>query len=299
MSRSARYPLAIVLLLVIAVALQVFRDRGWAPYDSPTPLLWFQAGPPIQRAALGFDSVMADLYWIRTVVYFGRQRLSTDIARNYDLLYPLLDLVTTLDPRFTAAYRFGAVFLAEPPPGGPGRPDLAIQLLRRGIEATPERWEYLHGLAFVEYWSHRNYAVAAEWLERAARVPGAPIWLTSSAALMREQAGDRASARILWRQLHDSSEDEALKNLARVRIAQFDAMDDLDALNELVARFGARAGRPATTWEELIDAGVMSMVPVDPAGVAYVLDHINREVRLSEQSPLWPLPAGYDSSPAR
>jgi hypothetical protein len=232
---------------------------------------------------------MADLYWIRTVVYFGRQRLSTGLARNYDLLYPLLDLVTTLDPRFTAAYRFGAVFLAEPPPGGPGRPDLAIQLLRRGIETTPERWEYFHGLAFVEYWSHRNYAAAAEWLERAALVPGAPIWLTSSAALMREQAGDRASARVLWRQLHDSSEDEALKN----------AMDDLDALNELVARFGARAGRSATTWEELIDARVISMVPVDPAGVAYDLDPNNWEVRLSEQSPLWPLPAGYDSSPAR
>ena len=44
--------------------------------------------------------------------------------KTYTLLYPLLDLTTTLDPRFTVAYRFGAIFLAEPYPGRtrPARP---------------------------------------------------------------------------------------------------------------------------------------------------------------------------------
>ena len=121
-----------------------------------------------QAAALGFDALVADLYWIRAVVYFGRQRLSKIADKNYDLLYPLLDLVTTLDPRFTVAYRFGAIFLSEPPPDGPGRPDLAVELLERGSSA-PERWEYLHDIGFVYYWSYRDYAAAAEWLERASR----------------------------------------------------------------------------------------------------------------------------------
>ena len=223
MSASLRAIIIVTLLLTLAVALQVWRDRGWQPYQLSTPVMWLQASPAIKRAALGFDSLIADVYWTRTVVYFGRQRLAEGAQRNYDLLYPLLDLVTTLDPRFTAAYRFGAVFLAEPPPGGPGRPDLAIQLLQRGLAATPERWEYFHGIAFVEYWSHRNYTAAAEWLERAARIDGSPIWLKSSAALMRQQTGDRAAARVLWRQLHDSTDDRSLKNLAQMRIAQFDA----------------------------------------------------------------------------
>lgn len=299
MSRTARYPIAIVLLMTMAIALQVWRDQGWRPYHPPTALLWFQAGPAIKRAALGFGSVIADLYWIRTVVYFGQQRLSTGVDHNYELLYPLLDLVTTFDPRFTAAYRFGAVFLAEPPPGGPGRPDLAVQLLQRGVDATPERWEYLHGIAFVEYWSNRNYRAAAEWLERATRVSGAPAWLRSSAALMREQAGDRQSARILWQQMHDSTDDQALQSLALTRIAQFDAMDALDLLNELVSRFQASLGRLPTSWQELIDAGVVDIVPVDPTGVPYVIDPVNEKVRLSPESPLWPLPAVPESILAR
>lgn len=50
--------------------------------------------------------------------------------------------VTTLDPRFDAAYRFGAIFLAEPYPDGAGRPDPAVKLLKKGVRARPERWQY-------------------------------------------------------------------------------------------------------------------------------------------------------------
>lgn len=295
MTRTAHYIVAIALLMTLAVALQVLRDRGWQAYEPPTPVLWLQAGPAMSRSVLGFDAIAADLYWIRTVVYFGRQRLSEAADKNYDLLYSLLQLVTSLDPRFTVAYRFGAVFLSEPPPGGPGRPDQAIALLERGVEVSPEKWEYLHAIGFVHYWSHRNYAAAAEALERASRIPGAPIWLTSTAALMRAEAGDRASARLLWQQLHDSADDRSLRDLAETRIAQFDALDALDALNEAVWRFEARRGRPAAGWDELIAAGVLRRTPLDPAGVPYVFDPVNEDVRLSESSPLWPLPTGFDS----
>ncbi len=281
--------------MTLAVALQVWRDRGWQAYEPATPVLWLRAGPAVSRSVLGFDALAADLYWIRTVVYFGRQRLSEAADKNYDLLYPLLELVTSLDPRFTVAYRFGAIFLSEPPPGGPGRSDQAIALLQRGVEVSPERWEYLHAIGFVHYWSHRDYTAAAHWLERASRIAGAPIWLTSTAALMRAEAGDRASARLLWRQLHDSADDQSLRNLAQTRIAQFDALDALDALNEAVWRFEARRGRPARGWDELIAAGVLRRTPVDPAGVPYVFDPVNEDVRLSETSPLWPLPTGFDS----
>lgn len=52
------------------------------------------------------------------------------------LLHPLLDAVTTLDPRF------GAIFLAEPYPDGAGRPGPAVKLLKKGVRARPERWQY-------------------------------------------------------------------------------------------------------------------------------------------------------------
>lgn len=296
MNRTVHYLVAIALLMALAVPLQVWRDRGWRAYEPATPILWLRAGPAIKRLSLGFDALLADLYWIRTVVYFGRQRLSTTPNKNYDLLFPLLELVTRLDPRFTIAYRFGAIFLSEPPPNGPGRPDLAVSLLQRGVEVSPERWEYLHAIGFVYYWSHRDFAAAADWIERASRIEGAPIWLKSTAALMRQEAGDRQSARILWRQLADSADDESLKNLANTRLLQFSAMDEIDALNGTMRRFEARAGRRARSWQELIDAQLVRRVPLDPVGMPYMLDHVHHLVRLAERSSLWPLPEGFPSS---
>jgi hypothetical protein len=159
--------IVIALLMSAAVGIQIVRDRGWQPYEPATPVLWLQDAPTLRKLALGFDSLIADIYWIRAVVYFGRQRLSTREDKNYELLYPYLEFVTTLDPRFMTAYRFGAIFLSEPPPGGPMRPDLAIALLKRGADAAPHRWEYFHGIAFVHYWTYRNYAEAAAWMRRA------------------------------------------------------------------------------------------------------------------------------------
>ena len=112
------------------------------------------------------------MYWIRAIQYYGGTKrrlqaqarvpepppmLAAPTSDDYSLLYPLLDITTTLDPRFTIAYRFGAVFLAEAYPRGPGRPDLAIALLEKGLRAQPDKWEYMQDIGFVHYWYVHDY----------------------------------------------------------------------------------------------------------------------------------------------
>jgi hypothetical protein len=295
--RSTRaYVVAIAVLMSLAIALQVWRDRGWTPYEPATPLVWLQDASWVRRASLGFDSIVADVYWIRAVVYFGQQRLSSRPDKNYDLLYPLLNLVTALDPRFLVAYRFGAIFLSEPPPGGPNRPDQAIALLERGAERMPERWELPHDIGFVHAWNTHNYEEAARWFDRASLVPGAPIWLKSTAASMLTRHGDRDSARQLWAQILQSADVDWIASTAKLHLAQFDALDAIDALNEAVWRYKATTGRMPRAWEELIAARVLRDVPRDPAGAPFELDQINEDVRVSHESPLWPMPEGYGAS---
>ncbi len=297
MRSTGAYLAVIALLLASAVALQVWRDRGWQPYEPATPVLWLQNADTMRRISLGFDGLIADAYWIRAVVYYGRQRLSTREDKNFDLLYPFLDFVTTLDPRFKTAYRFGAVFLSEPSPGGPGRPELAVALLERGAERSPHEWEYLHDIGFVYFWSAADYAQAAHWYERASRIAGAPIWLKSTAAAMLVEGGDRESARTIWQHMLESADDEWLRNEARTRLAQFAALDVIDRLNVELWRFKARTGRLPQSWEELVRARVLRAVPLDPAGVAYEIDPVNEDVNVSPQSPLWPMPDRFKPVP--
>jgi hypothetical protein len=292
---TSRYVIAIALLIAVSIAIQVRRDDGWRAYDPPTPVMWLQAGPAMERATLGYQALVADIYWIRAVVYYGRQRLSQAEDKNYDLLYPLLDLVTSLDPQFLAAYRFGAFFLSEREPGGPHRPELAIRLLERGLEANPTRWEYPHDIGFIYYFTYGDYPTAAAWFLRGSQVPGAPIWLRTMAASTLASGGDRDNARMLWRELYASAESDELKDTALIRLAQLDAFDMIDELNPMVWRYKVKTGRFPATWEELIAARVLRSIPRDPTGEPYVLDSFQEDVRLAKTSKLLPVDPGSES----
>jgi tetratricopeptide (TPR) repeat protein len=285
---------AIVVLMSVAVLIQVRRDQGWQAYEPATPVMWLKAGPAMERATLGYDALVADLYWMRAVVYFGRQRLSEAEDKNYDLLYPLLDLVTSLDPKFAVAYRFGASFLTERPPGGPDRPDLAIRLLERALEENPTRWEYPHDLAFVHYFSYQDYITASQWFRRASEVPNAPNWLPAVAAATVTRGGDRDASRLIWRELYKSAEAEAIRENALVHLAQLDAFDQVDKLTQLVRRYKVSAQRFPASWDELVAARLLTRTPEDPTGVPYVLNPENEDVRIGRSSALWAVAAGLE-----
>jgi hypothetical protein len=285
---------SIAALMAASLSVQIVRDRGWEPFTPPSGVLWVRSGPLAERLALGFDNLVADVYWIRAVVYFGGQRRATQ-QKQFDQLYPLLDLVTSLDPHFRIAYRFGSIFLAESYPGGAGRPDLAIQLLQKGMAADPRRWEYLQDIGFIHYFWTRDYNAAAEWFKRAADVPGAPEWLGPVAATTLAEGGSRESSRMLWTQLRDATEFEWIRTNAEHRLQQLDAMDALDELNRSTASFAARHGRPPKDWRELAMDQRWRALPADPAGMPFDLDPSTGKVDLSPHSPLRPLP---DNSPA-
>lgn len=276
-------------LLGTSVVVQVVRDRGWRPYQPPNPMLWVssQLAAPL---ALGFKNLVADVYWMRAVVYYGSQR-QVEGQQSFDLLYPLLDLTTSLDPRFRVAYRFGAIFLTEAYPSGPGRPDLAIALLKRGLEHQPNGWEYAHDIGFVHYWWLHDYQGAADWFRRAASLSGAPSWLEPLAAVTLAEGGNRESSRRMWRQMVETADVEWIKRSAEHRLMQLDAMDAIDQLNALLDRFVAHYSRPARDWQELVASLRLRGVPLDPSGVAYVIDPQTGMAMLDEASPLFPLPS--------
>ncbi|MFN2446830.1 MAG: hypothetical protein ABR606_14765 [Vicinamibacterales bacterium] len=289
--------LAAACLLGVSAGVQVVRDRGWRPYHPPNPMLWVSSrlASPL---SLGFRNLVADLYWMRAVVYYGSQRRAEG-QQNFDLLYPLLDLTTTLDPRFRVAYRFGAIFLTEAYPSGAGRPDLAIALLKRGLEHQPDGWEYAHDIGFVHYWWMRDYQGAADWFRRASSLPGAPSWLGPLAAVTMAEGGNRESSRQMWRQMLETGDVDWVKRSAERRLLQLDAMDAIDRLNVLLEQFLAKHGRPARHWQEVVASFRLRGVPLDPAGVPYAIDAMTGTAGVDEASPLSPLPSVPTAGPSR
>jgi tetratricopeptide (TPR) repeat protein len=280
----------LVLLSATVVGLQALHERGGGPPAATAAnLLYVRSPEALRRLALSYDALLADVYWIRAVQHFGDTKRSTDADKRYDLLYPLLDLTTTLDPRFSVPYLFGAIFLSEPPPGGPGRPDLAVTLLEKGLAAEPEKWEYAQAIGFVHYWSRQDYAEAAAWFAKAAALPGAPNWMAPLAATTAAVGGSRETSRQLWQQIARSTDaGDWYRNEALRRLQQLDALDQIQELQRAVTVYTQRLGRPPAGWDDLRRAGYLRGTPTDPTGAPYQLS--GGTVTLDRQSRLNPLP---------
>jgi hypothetical protein len=305
LASGAILAVAIGVLLTLAVRLQALRESAYPPPPDLEDAVSVTSGSAVRRLAGAYDALAADAYWVRALQYYGgtKRRLEAGPSApepppliaatesdDYRSLYPLLDITTTLDPRFNLAYRFGAVFLAEPYPAGPGRPDLAIKLLEKGLRERPDKWEYMLDIGFVHYWYRHDYREAASWFARAAEVESAPWWLKSLAATTVAQGGDRRSSRLMWQAIRDSAEVDWLRADADRRLAQLRALDEIDALQEAVDRLTARSGVQPDSWNPVVAANGWPGPPVDPAGTRYELGADGR-VGLSPRSPLYPLPA--------
>ncbi|MCU1385092.1 MAG: hypothetical protein JWL71_3789 [Acidobacteria bacterium] len=307
---TARSPAAVVataalvaVLLASAVELQAARERAFPPGDATEESLYLRSGLGLRRLTGAYNTLFADVYWIRAIQHYGGSKQRIDhpgtlprpgaaprppIAGDaYPLLYPLLDITTTLDPRFNIAYRFGAVYLGEPYPRGAGRPDLAIALLEKGLREQPGKWQYMEDIGFVHYWFRHDFRTAATWFQKAGDLPGAPWWLRSMAATTVAQGGDRQSSRAMWLAIRQSAEIDWLRQDAERRLRQLDALDTIDALQGAVDDYARRTGQ-TPDFPALVRARVLPGYPLDPSGTPYEL--IDGRVRLSKSSSLWPPP---------
>ncbi len=295
--RTSVFLASLTVMVAAAVALQILRDRVFAHASVDRHVLYVSDAEVVKRAALSYDTLLADVYWIRALQHYGGERQKPTYARRYELLYPLLDLSTTLDTRFSVAYRFGAIFLSEPMPAGPGRPDQAITLLKKGIAFNPAKADYYHDIGFIYYWHLRDYQQAAEWFARGGDLPGAPFWLKTYAAVMLTRGGDREASRALWTQIGQSEESDWLRRTAQLRLAQLDALDQIDVLKRIVDDYAKRTGRRAQSWQQLAASGALRGAPLDPSGTAYTLNPDTGDVGIAADSELWPLPTEPAAAP--
>jgi tetratricopeptide (TPR) repeat protein len=261
-------------------------DAVLEPLQQEVDVLYLPSPEWVKRLSLGYDGLMGGIYWTRVVQYYGREHLKASEGGepDYRLLDPLLDITTTLDPELLIAYRFGAIFLAEPMPGGPGQPEEAVKLLEKGIAHNPDYWRFWWDMGFV-YYRYGEYQKSSEAFHRGAQHPKALPWMHTMAARVAAEGGDRKKARILWEETYHSTDDEAIRITALSHIAGLQADDDIEALEGIVKRYAGQSGELPRSWQEMVAAGRLRGVPLDPAGHPYRLLPDGRVV-LSPASPV-------------
>jgi hypothetical protein len=255
-----------------------------------------------RRISLAFDARRRHLLDSRASMLQGRQRRLASDWRSWRrrrrwlripppgirCCIPLLDVTTSLDPRFNVACGSARPFSRSPIQLVPAGRTWPWRSSTRVCAHGPTSGNTCRTSASCTTGGH-DYREAANWFDKASRVAGAPWWLKSLAATTLAQGGDRQSSRQMWAAIRESAEIDWLKQDADRRLAQLLALDEIDRLQQAVETVAGRAGQRPTDWRSLSRAGVMPGVPVDPAGSPYDFGS-DGKVRLSRASPLWPPP---------
>ncbi|MGA2001459.1 MAG: hypothetical protein ABSG52_15835 [Terriglobales bacterium] len=272
MKHRAAITVALATVLVVCMSGAVLLLRRIDRLRSGATLeevLYIPSPKILKRMSLGYNGLAADIYWTRAVQYFGAKHRAR--ATQYQLLAPLLDITTELDPHLIVAYQFGSTFLAQKPPEGAGEPDKAVALVERGIQANRNRWQLYYELGFLQYMELHDPAAASRAFERGSQIPGAHPFLKILAAAMAQHAGQLLTARMLWTTTYESTEDPMIRANALKHLRALKVDEDVPKLEGLAAEYQRRTSRQPASWADLITPGLLRGVPVDPAGNPYKL----------------------------
>jgi tetratricopeptide (TPR) repeat protein len=293
--RNKTISLALLMLVGLAITFLLSRSidaRRPPPDPNAVDESLYLNGKTARRMSLGFNGLAADWYWMRSLQYVGGKiiNLPANVALdnlsqlNLKLLPSLLDTATTLDPQFLDPYEYAAIVLPAI------NVDEAIRITKKGIEANPSAWRLYQHLGFI-YWQQQNYQAASEAYGKGAQIPEAPAWMEAMKARMAVEGGSRSTAREIYTRMYEQSTDEKVRDMARRRLLQIDALDQMDAMRKVMATYFERTRRCPANWKEIEPAlrairipTDSSGAPLDPSGTPYVWGKTNCDVKLNPKS---------------
>jgi len=290
---AAGATLALSLTLSAALLWRIDQIRSTATLGDA---LYVTSPKLLKRLSLGYNGLLADIYWTRAVQYYGAMHRGG--GGEYKLLWPLLNLTAQLDPKLTRTYEFGGAFLSADPPMGAGLPDRAVELVNYGISQNPDNWHLYYDLGFIHY-DLKNYSAAADAFLRGSRLPHAHPFLKTLAARMAEHGGDVDTARMMWTTTYQTSPDKDIRENALLHLRALKVDQDVTTLEHLVEVYRENFKVFPQTFTDMVTAGLLQGVPVDPLGHEYKLESGGKV--LVNQPDDFPfivkgLPAGYAPS---
>jgi hypothetical protein len=218
--------------------------------------------PPVgqaRMASLGFGPVIADYYWLEAMHVVGS--MQHDLQAQAPVIAGLIELVTGLDPWVDHPYRFAAVWLSDVE-GSRGR---ANWLLEKGISYHPLDWRNRHYLGFNHFYHEGDAARAADVLEPAVYLAGAPHYLGPLVAKLRADTGGLEAAEALLLGLVSTTPDEYAKARYLKSLDEIETERAARRLDQARLAYRHRRGRDIARVEDLVAGPAPVLRELPPA----------------------------------
>lgn len=249
--------LTIPILLIGIIVTQYFFDteKTKAKYQEPTVL----KPEIIKLADLGLHNAASDIEWLAMIQYFGGNQSKTN-----EKLSDYLNLATTLDPKFSYPYAFGALILPDI-----NKTDEAISLAEKGIKEAEPDWRIPYYTAVTYFLEKQDMANAAKYFDLAAHTPGAPANIQTIAANFGSRSDKREQTKQIWLGIAENSNDEIVQNRAKMYVEHYEILDFLD---EVIGKYQQKYSKAPSTIDDLITDKILIALPPDPFGLQFKID---------------------------
>ena len=232
--------------------------------DEELPTHYLPPGDLVRSVSVGQATTVADLYFLKLVQYVGTPAAE---RAGWPQLLELAELITDVDPRFGYAYEVSGILLI-----GKHRFDEALQILEKGMERVPDRWQLPFFAAYVRWYELEQPERGAELLLRASRLPGRPAYVTELAARLYAHSGRVEAGLAHIEAMLRGEPAEPMRSELERRRTELLVELDLQRLEAAIAAFEGRFGRRPWGLEDLVKAGLIRAEPRAPDGSSYEYD---------------------------
>jgi tetratricopeptide (TPR) repeat protein len=228
-------------------------------------LLYLPSGRYLKPLTFGYEGLVADLIYIWSIQYYSNYQ----IEDRYDYLDQIYRrVIAELDPTFVAPYLVGSIIMSVEAQ----RDDLAMKLLEEGVKRNPGVWILPFQAGYLCYSKLHDYACAKEFFREALESPDAPAPVRRFYAEMYNKMGDPRSSLKHWAEIHDTADSDYVRQVSWMHVHDLKIEVDLEDLDPLIASYREQRGESPRRIEDLVRAGLLSAVPVDPDGKRYFID---------------------------
>ncbi|MFH0925021.1 MAG: hypothetical protein V1872_05225 [bacterium] len=260
--RYLNFILPFILIGVIAISIY---KLDFIEKKKQEDLLYLPRPEYIKMMCLDFEGFMADLYWIKGILYFGSHY--QDHTFQYKWLYNLFDLASTLDSYYYDIYWSGSLVLTDY--------QQANNLLEKGRVYFPDNWKLPEMIGFNYHHYGRDLAKAAQYYAIAGKLPGHPPYVPSLSARFYNETGNIEEAIKVLKNFRDTTEDEKQREEFTKKIHQ---LEHTRILEKAVTLYRQRFSKYPPTLEELTANRILKSIPLEPFGGFYFWDEKSRRI---------------------
>jgi hypothetical protein len=267
-SKTSLLPFVIGIVSLGALALLAAPPRKPPRGPHEEPLL--PRKEVLQVVGRSHLPLVVDYLWLQLIQETGRART----AEDYRDIYPYADLLTDMDPKFNLVYRFAGTAL----PTNLGRErwvntEESTRIIRKGLPHFPDDLQLNMLLAYNLSTFHRQYREAAQVMEHASKLPGAPSYLGPLATRLYAQSGEVNAGMALALSLAESAQDEETRAAFEQRIRDLKMEAELQRVDKAIASFRQSFGAAPPDLPTLLWLGFLDRPPFDPEGGGFYIGY--------------------------